>query len=243
MRQAQREAAPDTRSLVRQLCFDASPAVRELALQAAGDQHAALIQASRERLAAPHARPQDQAAALQLLSALKEPDAAALCEQMALHHEPRVRRSALAVLFRLSEGPGRAALVLRALADASPKVQRLAVLQVHAGVPAPSAQELLVLLSRGAAQRAVLQVLRRAAPWERLGLLMHLLSDRPADDAHRRALEMHLATWCSDMASCFVAPTPSQREALRAWWQREGATVPAALQAPLRYQLASFGVL
>jgi hypothetical protein len=239
LRAALRIGEPATASLARAMCFDRSAGVRCIALAALTGERQDVVDDARRRFdSSPSLR--DRAVALDILCTLRPDEASSLCKEARGHASPAVRRVAFVRSLTAADDRERERLVLLALADASPKVQAIAVMQVSRGAAAPPPEVLLRLAQANPAVfSAVLLVSAHLPPWTRIAFLLGM----PRGTGSVPLLQRELARWAVDMSRCFVPPSPAQAPAVAGAWSRVCAELPPDLQQRVAAQLRSFGVL
>lgn len=246
-------AGADAAPVLQALCFDRSPAVRALAVATlAAPLQPAVAARAKEILRAPDGEASACVAALHVLSLLEDPYT--LAEARARTASPSVPLRRLARMLMLSADPAQAGVqLLDILADASPRVRRIAVDHVRRGGALPEVGPLLRLgLSRMDLTRDVLAMLGHGSPWDRLLFVFERLDggELPAELAATVTNEVH--AWVEAMGSCYVQPSAPQRARLawlwarRARWlsgERPKGLLPHGFPPLVDYHLRAFGVV
>jgi len=232
-------------ALLERFAFDASVAVRGCVLAAADDVERDAIQAGAQRvLAAPSttataSEDRRRAIALQVLIVLGDFDASATSPWLRAPGE-RTRAVAYAACWRRADATGREALVLAALADDAPRVQRWAARAVLRDGLVPHWRDLLDIVVRSPSPRrldAVRRALGCASPWWRLAFELALGEAAGGVDRAR------LASWCVDADRSFAAPAKADAAVLAAAWQRASSTIGEPLAGAVGSRLVRFGVI
>jgi HEAT repeat protein len=243
LRAALRSREPSVQSLVRALVRDPSASVRAIALGALADGRDQVIDEARRLLRSGQGA-RARAVALDMLCALGTDDAMALCERVAGDPAVAVRCVGYARRFATSTGNARDELIVQALRDRSPRVRRLAVVQVKKGAAVPTSATLLEIHSADTdAVASLVSVAAHLSPWSRLDFLLNLVTRSGTDLALAEQLHRDLDRWNSDMLRCFVRPLPDQVRAVATLWGMTRAGLPEELQRGLAFQLHAFGIL
>jgi len=228
------------------LCFDERALVRQLALSAATSAMVEAVQLRALAVVGNASKPaRERVVSLKLLRELRHPAHRACCEALIGCSSGALRAVACEGLFAETDAD-LPALIERALVDAAPAVQRLAVKAVQRGAPAPSAQrvrQLVEAVPSPRSMRVALQLMSRASPWDRLWFVLATLADSGLSQASGHMVDEGLLAWCEDMGRCFVVPAQAQKQAVREAWQRASALVAEPLRAQVLFQLQSFGIV
>jgi hypothetical protein len=152
----------------------------------------------------------------------------------------RVREVAYAGCWQHADATGREMLVLAALADNAPRVQRWAARAVLRDGLVPHWRALLDVVVRSPAPRrldAVRRALGPASPWWRLAFELALGEATGGVDRER------LASWCVDADRSFAAPAKADAAAVAAAWHRASSTIGEPLAGAVGSRLVRFGVI
>lgn len=235
-----------TPSLVRAMCLDDSAMVRAIALGALkeqGDVGVVLAQAV-EQLGRDRISGRSRATALQFLCIAMPADAGRHCDAASYSSSVTLRRAAFAALLSAADGAGKTELLLRALADPSPKVQRLAVEHVHRGAMVPPEAQVMGIArshrTTGALSRAF-AVLSHSSAWTRLQWLLHTF-DEGLSAAENEVCLQAITQWEIDARSNFSAPTATQRRVVAAGWKSVGPLLAAPLRARIAFHLQTYQI-
>lgn len=237
-----RDAAPENKEVIEQLCLDSSTSVRAIAWQAVGndaDVAARLFaQAGAQLQGAGSVRA--RCAALEFLCMAAPALAKPLCEE-ALHAQAsRIRGVAVSALLAWATGPEKDALLLEALEDPSPKVQRCAVRAIARGAAPPaSALVLRAALSHGTAAplRRAFAILRSAPAWDRLEWILKALEAQDLAEPLVLQCFAALQEWTDDARGNFVCASSAQMLLLHELWRRQAPRVPAPLRRRAEFHL------
>lgn len=220
--------------LAETMAFDRSAAVRGIALFAwKADGRAprllatALAQARRTRQA------RQRLAMLHVVASL-DPAAATPLVQAALNEASvPLRRAAFALALERAEPQECEGLLLRALADGSPRIRQVTLEAVHRGALAPHDAVVLQLMRdqhSAGVWRHALMLVSHAGPWRHLQYLLAMLEE--ADTAALTDVCLaELAQWHPG----FTGPNASQRAALQQAWR----CCASRVNEPLRGRLAA----
>lgn len=232
-----------TPSLVREMCMDASPLVRSIALAAVGDDLAGVLERAAATLRSGSHTAREGAVALQLISAARPADALQACAKAIRSPAAVLRRAGYAVLWSRSAADVRSGLVLQMLSDPSAKVRRLAVDYVGRGAEPPPLAALESLAARPELLRSMLSVLVHTSPWDRLLVLLRLQARMAApDQAATERVVQALQAWCADMTRTFVQPAARHQELLATAWPEWRACLDAGLASRIEFHLHAFGL-
>ncbi len=238
---------PAREATIRRFAFDASISVRAVALRAAdANLRATLATTARQRLAeTPSARDhaaadRRHAVALNVLVELDPDDAAADCAAQLGARGAMLREAAFAGAWRGADAERREALVLSALADPAPRLQRWAARAVARDGLVPAWRDLLAIAAAApSATRtaAIARALAHGSPWPRLVFLL-TIADR--DDGIDESL---LDAWCRDVSRSFVTPSLAERHELAALWRSVARRLAPSLSAKVAGPLRDWHVL
>ena len=234
----------DRAAYIERFAFDPSAAVRACALAASSDAERARIRAAAARaLDAPDAGRADddrrRAIALHTLIALGGFDERATSRWLRAPGE-RTRAVAYAGCWQRADAAGREALVLAALADDAPRVQRWAARAVQRDGLVPHWRSLLdVVVNAQSARRlhSVRRALGSASPWWRLAFELALGETTGGVDRAR------LASWCFDVDRSYAMPASADAAAIAAAWQRASSAIGDPLAGAVGSRLVRFGVI
>ena len=236
-----------TPSLIKIMSLDDSAAVRALALptlRSQGDLAEVVVQAL-DVLGQVTLPAKKRGIAMQFLCSVQHAEVRNLCKALILSESALLRRIAMSALMSLASGNELDALVLHALADESPKVQRLAVDQVLRRSCVPSEAEVMELALRhgtiGALMRS-LSILRRSSLWNCLHWLLYA-RQQPLPDGAEKILLLALSQWTYDAGRSCVMPTVEQRRQALADWHATSGTLPEQLRQLIGFQLQSYKIL
>lgn len=239
---------PDTGtpSLVRHLCLDESPTVRGLAWAAAqgcGEAPAA-VEEARRRFASESTTARWKAAILLFLCTAKPDEGMQKCRESVSAAAAPLRKAALQTLIARSTEDEQQQWLLTALADESPKVQRLAVQAVRRGAMVPDPALVLELAFKhgdaGALARAF-SLLRSAGVWKRLLVLLDALVASLPEASMRECLAA-IDVWEKDARNSFVTPSDAEARRLDAVWQQASVKLPAPLRKQVDYHLTTYKI-
>jgi hypothetical protein len=235
---------PSTSSLVRVMCLDSSPLVRSVALAAAGTDLTEVLGQAASMFDDLTRSARERAVALQVICSQNAPGATQACVEATRSPAAVLRRAGYSALMARSAGEAARVLVEQALSDESAKVRQLAVEHVRGGVEPPPLATLEALAMRADLLGNVLSVLAHTPPWDRMSLLMQLLSVKPPlpDESMARA-QRALEDWCRDMTRTFVHPSTQHRERIVAQWPNWRAALEGRLASQVEFHLSTFGLL
>jgi hypothetical protein len=152
-----------------------------------------------------------------------------------------VRKAALQTLIAGSTGEEQQQWLQKALADESPKVQRLAVQAVRRGAMVPDPERVLELALKhrdADALARAFSLLRSAGVWQRLVMLLEALSASPPEAGVKECLDA-IDVWEKDARNSFVSPSDAEARRLGALWQQAGGELPASLRKQVEYHLTT----
>jgi hypothetical protein len=231
-------AAP---TLALEFCLDTNSLVRTVAwnaVQRFGEAEAA-IAAGLALFERPDGAVRQRSVALRFLC-MADPEAfLQLCMRGAHDAAVAVRLVAIDALLNRLRGSEQEEWLLAALADPSPRIQRLAVGAVQRGALPPDPAlvvETALAHGDGRSLARALGVLRRYSPWLRLHWLLSTLGRGLPADGMQACLDA-VATWDRDATSCFSKPSEEESHRLREDWRRHGAGLPEALRSRVAWQL------
>ncbi|PIF74924.1 hypothetical protein CLU95_2061 [Variovorax sp. 54] len=210
----------DVQRFARSMCFDTSAVVRSLvvnSLAASRDEFASRATEILE-LAQVDAR---KTAALHVLHLLQDSRATGYARLLQASKVVPLRRLARWLVLSVAKDEEVDKELMEILADASPKVRRLAVEHIRRGASLPRPDALMRMgLERQEVATEVMAMLRSGSPWDRLLFVMALMErgDLSGDLCH--AVTIEVDSWCKAMANCYVPPKETQRAALAAFWSR-----------------------
>ena len=239
LRAALRTGDASIASLVRALCADKSASVRAVALAALGDDRGDVLEGARRAVRDGRTASQ-RAVALDVVCALDADTGVALCEEARIDAAAAVRRVAFARMLARARDDDRDALVLAALADASPRLRDLAVAQVRKGAFAPPPDVLRrIVAARPEALGHAIRIAAHASPWARLSFLLDASTTAVDGSPPWQRLVAELERADRDLERAFVRPSTEQERALAKAWRRARDRLPAPLQRRLASRLES----
>lgn len=247
------DAAPEAGlANARRLALDPRGAVRDVALaqlRKAG-QVEPVRELARTLLLSPAGAPHRGVPALQVLATLDPAGMTARCERLmaltgAARPQAALRAAALQHLIGATAGDAQQHWLRQALADASGRVQRVAVETVVRGVPPPSPAELwpLVLEHRDAhALRRGLRLLPYWTLWTQLGELL-ALTRMPLPPGGADELVTAFDRWHVGTVRGVTAPAEPLAGRLRGQWRAAAPALPPDLRHRLTFALTVSGLL
>lgn len=248
-------AGAEVQPIVGTLCFDRSPAVRALAVATLVAGREEIANLAKETLRSPAGDAQQRVAALHVLSLMKDPEALVLARTWMASPVVPLRRLARWLLLTAAkeEHADVGAQLLDMLADASPRVRRIAVEHVLRGGPLPEVGALMRLgLARRDLTRNVLAMLGHGSPWNRLLFVFELMESGDLSEELASVVTNEVHAWGEAMGSCYVQPMTSQRERLAWIWDRRAqllseerpkGLLPDGLPPMVEYHLRAFQVI
>jgi HEAT repeat protein len=235
-----------TPSLVRHLCLDESPTVRAIAWAAAqhcGEAPAAVAEA-RNRFTSESTPARWKAAILLFLCTASPAEGIEKCRETAAAAAAPLRKAALQMLIAKSIGDEQQQWLQMALADKSPKVQRLAVQAVRRGAMVPDPERVLELAlehgDAGALSRAF-NLLRSAGIWQRIVVLLEALS-ASLPKASAEGCITAIGVWENDARNSFVTPLDAEARRLSDLWQQVNGELPASLRKQVEHHLTIYKI-
>jgi hypothetical protein len=211
--------AVDAQTLLRELCFDDSTALRAMAAARLDENGRDDVNARAVAVldADPAVSPRQQVIALHVLSLLDKPAALGYAAPRLQCASASVRRMARGLRLLAVRAAELDAEMLATLADPSAKVRRLVVELVRRGAPAPAAESLRALgLQHPEWVADILVVMRPTSPWEWLGFALELLGATLPDPALDQRIAQELRLWST--ARLFVQPDARQCARLATLW-------------------------
>ena len=136
-------------------------------------------------------------------------------------------------------------LLLLALADTSPKVQRLAVDRVLRGACVPHESTVMSLALRHGTTQALigaLSILSRSSNWNFLHWLLYAMQQVTNDDTRHRLL-VELGQWANDAGRCYETPSEAQRGIVLASWRGNSERLPKQLRESISSHLQTYQIL
>lgn len=231
------------------MCLDDSALVRSLALGALQIKNQEAVQMgvikARQLFECSESSAKKRTTALLFLCSADPAAALEHCERARRSSLPALRRIAYARLLTGSPVESREGLLLSALADSSPKVQRLAVEHVRRGASPPPGQRVLDIAlghkTPDALARAF-SILRHSPTWGRLHWLLQVRELKLTADCEQVILSA-LSMWSSDAVRSFMLPSAAERISLRDEWNKSAPTIPKSLQERINFHLKAYQIL
>jgi len=236
-----------TPNLIKLMSLDDSGAVRAMALptlRAHGDL-AEVVEKALEVLGQVTSPAKSRGVALQFLWSAQQAEARVLCKGLLLSESAHLRRIAMNALMSIASASDLGALLLQALADESPKVQRLAADRILRGACVPDEDKVMALAlghgTIGSLMRAV-SILRRSSLWNCLHWLLYARQQILPDGAEKMLL-LALNQWAYDASRSCVKPSAEQRIVALADWQTASDGLPEQLRQSIGFHLKSYQIL
>lgn len=210
----------DVQRFARSMCFDTSAVVRSLVVDSSAVSKEEFASRAAEILELPQIDAR-KTAALHVLHLLQDSRATGYARGLQASKVVPLRRLARWLVLCAAKDEEIDKELMEILADASPKVRRLAVEHIRRGASLPRPDALMRMgLERQEVAPEVMAMLRSGSPWDRLLFVMALMERGNLSNDLCHAVTIEVESWCKAMANCYVPPKETQKAAVAAFWNR-----------------------
>ncbi len=242
----------DVQRFARSMCFDTSAVVRSLVVNSLAASRDEFASRATEILELPQVDAR-KTAALHVLHLLQDSRATGYARLLQASKAVPLRRLARWLVLSVAKDEEVDKELMEILADASPKVRRLAVEHIRRGASLPRPDALMrVGLERPEVATEVMAMLRSGSPWDRLLFVMALMERGGLSGDLCHAVTTEVAAWSKAMVNCYVPPKETQRAALAAFWDRREellsqesprALLPYGFPSEVEFHLRAFRII
>lgn len=241
-----RVAPESSRELARERCLDRSGGVRAVALYAIRSQQEEpmVLELALARLNDLESSAQSRSVALLVLGDLCPGRSRSYCEEAVQSASSTLRCVGYAQLLATASDDEKEPLILRALADKSSRVQRVAVENIRRGTLPPAIDAVLSIALQHGTESAFYRatsMFRYYSYWTRLIALLRGL-DAQTLPTSRAVWLQALVQWERDGTRNFVTPSSKQQQEIASLWKKCAALAPHTLGKQISFHLSNFGL-
>lgn len=246
LRHLLRAAPESSRELSRERCLDRSGGVRAVALHAirSHQEEPLVLELALARLNDRESSARSKSVALLVLGDLCPGRSRSYCEEAVQSDSSALRCAAYAQLLATASEDEKESLILRALADKSSRVQRVAVDSIRRGALPPAMDAVLSIALQHGTESAFCRatsMFRYYSYWTRLVALLRGLDAQTLPTSQAVWLQA-LVQWERDGTRSFVTPSSKQQQEIASLWNKCAPLAPHTLGEQISFHLSTFGL-